>query len=62
MSSGSSRADNSVEPTRSQNITVSCRRSAAGLVRGVLKLSVSDRRLGIAQLCDRVQQLLAMPE
>src|SRR5271157_1326950 len=30
MSSGSSRADIAVEPTRSQNITVSCRRSAAG--------------------------------
>ena len=29
MSSGSSRADIAVEPTRSQNITVSCRRSAA---------------------------------
>ena len=28
-SSGSSRADRGVEPTRSQNITVSCRRSAA---------------------------------
>src|SRR5262249_34238270 len=28
-SSGSSRADNAVEPTRSQNITVSCRRSAS---------------------------------
>ena len=27
-SSGSSRADNAVEPTKSQNITVSCRRSA----------------------------------
>ena len=29
MSSGSSRADIAVEPTRSQNMTVSCRRSAA---------------------------------
>ena len=29
MSSGSSRADIAVEPTRSQNITVSWRRSAA---------------------------------
>src|SRR5918998_3324182 len=28
MSSGSRRAESSVEPTRSQNITVSCRRSA----------------------------------
>src|SRR5690348_9255685 len=27
-SSGSSRADSAVEPTRSQNITVTCRRSA----------------------------------
>ena len=30
MSSGSSRADSAVEPTRSQNMTVSWRRSAAG--------------------------------
>jgi hypothetical protein len=28
MSSGSSRADIAVEPTRSQNMTASCRRSA----------------------------------
>ena len=55
MSSGSSRADNSVEPTRSQNITVSCRRSAAGLVRGVAETVGLDRWLGVAQLCDRVQ-------
>ena len=36
MSSGSSRADSAVEPTRSQNITVSWRRSAAsgGAARG----------------------------
>ena len=33
MSSGSSRADIAVEPTRSQNITVSCRRSAASVRR-----------------------------
>jgi hypothetical protein len=35
--SGSSRADSAVEPTKSQNITVSCRRSAAagGGVSGV---------------------------
>src|SRR6516164_5371332 len=31
-SSGSSRADIGVEPTRSQNITVSCRRSASAAV------------------------------
>jgi hypothetical protein len=28
-SSGSSRAESAVEPTRSQNITVNCRRSAS---------------------------------
>src|SRR5918911_396231 len=33
-SSGSVRAANAVEPTRSQNITVSCRRSADGLGAG----------------------------
>ena len=34
MSSGSSRADKAVEPTRSTNITVSCRRSASCRVLG----------------------------
>src|SRR6516164_9116216 len=34
-SSGSSRADSGVEPTRSQNITVSCRRSAPAGTAGV---------------------------
>jgi hypothetical protein len=33
-SSGSSRAESAVEPTRSQNITVSCRRSAPSARRG----------------------------
>src|ERR1700752_4361873 len=37
-SSGSSRADSAVEPTRSQNITASCRRSAAS-TRGVAGLA-----------------------
>src|SRR6516164_3037731 len=33
-SSGSIRAASAVEPTRSENITVTCRRSAASAVRG----------------------------
>src|SRR5271166_751617 len=35
MSSGSSRFERAVEPTRSQNITVNCRRSAASVDEGV---------------------------
>ena len=46
MSSGSSRADNAVEPTRSQNITVSWRRSAASVDEGV-----GDGPLGSATIC-----------
>jgi hypothetical protein len=37
ISSGSSLADSTVEPTRSQNITVKCRRSASGRSEGVLE-------------------------
>ena len=43
-SSGSSRADSSVEPTRSQNTTVSCRRSAE-----VADTSVAPTALAIAR-------------
>src|SRR5271166_5388298 len=35
MSSGSSRFERAVEPTRSQNITVNCRRSAASVDEGL---------------------------
>jgi len=48
MSSGSSRADRLVDPTRSQNITVICRRcasSAAGReAGGLVAAQPSDRR------------------
>ena len=55
-SSGSSRADRGVEPTRSQNITVTWRRSASGCTGE----SGASRR--VAGKCrDRVEQQSAMP-
>ena len=49
MSSGSSRADSAVEPTRSQNMTVSWRRSAesalAGAADGAFSASIADINL-----------------
>src|ERR1700757_2769958 len=47
-SSGSSRADSAVEPTRSQNITVSCRRSAAS-TRGVGATGAAAPPIGLPQ-------------
>ena len=64
-SSGSSRADSAVEPTRSQNITVSCRRSAVGAQaagssgRCPVTAAVGD---GGAERGDRVEQLAAMAD
>ena len=58
-SSGSSRAESAVEPTRSQNSTVSCRRSAA---RGAASSSRCASLSGRAELGDRAQELLAVTE
>ena len=55
MSSGSSRADIAVEPTRSQNITVSCRRSAASAV------GMRDRRGARMVTADRGRNRLEQP-
>ena len=52
ISSGSSRAASEVEPTRSQNIMVSCRRSATS--RGL------DRNLGGAADLERAPSALAI--
>ena len=64
MSSGSSRAASAVEPTRSQNSTVSCRRSAsrggAPEVPASPRPAVSVGRL--AQSGDRLEQLFAVAE
>jgi hypothetical protein len=61
-SSGSSRADSAVEPTRSQNITVSCRRSASAGV-GIARCG---RRRGGGHFGveggDAVEQPSAMPD
>ena len=65
-SSGSMRAESAVEPTRSENITVTWRRSAVSLGEA---LSMSERAsagaalLGVgAQRGDGVEQLAAVPE
>src|SRR6266478_5888421 len=42
MSSGSSRAESTVELTRSQNITVSCRRSADALANTMGEVGTAD--------------------
>ena len=59
-SSGSRRADSAVEPTRSQNITVTWRRSAASWE------VCRKRRIGcgyrVAQRGDGIEQLAAMPD
>ena len=67
-SSGSSRDESEVEPTRSQNITVSCRRSAS-IVGGEIGVGVAltagwaESRVGSApQGSDRGQQLAAMAD
>ena len=56
MSSGSSRAEIAVEPTRSQNITVNCRRSTASAV------GSRNRGRADAQSGDRLEQPLAMAQ
>src|SRR6516162_1213495 len=67
-SSGSMRAERAVEPTKSENITVTCRRSArsSGGMRGVLTGLLRQRRwlggrIG-AQGSDCMEQLHPMPE
>src|ERR1700722_10931216 len=67
ISSGSSAADNSVEPTRSTNITVSCRRSASVGRAAVKDLdwgtrSRLSRQGGLGQGGDRFQELAAVPD
>ena len=68
MSSGSSRAASSVEPTRSQNSTVSCRRSAsAGLGSGLRpRLEALGRRVRrrsrLGQGGNRFEELAPVPD
>ena len=65
-SSGSMRAESAVEPTRSENITVTWRRSASVFSRPVdCRKSVGWRRFRArvsAQGSNGVEQLTAMPE
>ena len=61
MSSGSSRADIAVEPTRSQNITVSWRRSAASGFGAGRGRPILDR-LDHDELPDRAQHFPAVAE
>src|SRR5215510_12335256 len=56
-SSGSSCVDSAVEPTKSQNITVSCRRSASGAVAGGL---TGIGRLTASDVCPEVSALLRL--
>src|SRR5262245_19082021 len=51
-SSGSSCSDSAVEPTRSQNITVSCRRSASGTAHSLLRAASNPDCVGWL-FCDR---------
>src|SRR5271166_4916846 len=66
ISSGSSRFERAVEPTRSQNITVNCRRSAAsvdeGSRRAARRLRRLRRLLRRTNTCDRLEQALAIPQ
>src|SRR5215831_17369582 len=66
MSSGSRRAESAVEPTRSQNMTVSWRRSAhamcssnRGAAAAVLELPIVDG-LATARLCPHSEQNFAL--
>ena len=64
-SSGSSRAESAVEPTRSQNITVSWRRSAVSSGRGAAGAAAATADAGALSLNgfeigNRAQQLAAM--
>ena len=65
-SSGSIRAESAVEPTRSENITVTWRRSAVSLAALRLAGGASDRRRRCARFSaqsgDGVEQLTAMPD
>jgi hypothetical protein len=60
MSSGSSRTDSAVEPTRSENITVSWRRSAASATGGI-GVAAAGAPLRDQQAPRRLQQALAVP-
>ena len=60
-SSGSMRAESAVEPTRSENITVTWRRSAASWDAGSAAVA-HGRRRGRAKFADRAQQLPAITE
>ena len=56
-------AESAVEPTRSENITVTCRRSAASAARGVAGgAAATAARGGAFELGNRTQELSAMPE
>ena len=63
MSSGSSRAASSVEPTRSTNITVSCRRSASrgGAGRWPASLVLPSRSAGSRRAAIALSSLLRWP-
>ena len=61
MSSGSSRADSAVEPTRSQNMTVSWRRSAASERGGGVGGARRPRQRGVQRL-DRGHHLAPMAD
>ena len=60
-SSGSMRAESAVEPTKSENITVTWRRSAASCAFGFNR-RLRRHRKGTGKLRNRFQQLLAMAE
>ena len=63
ISSGSSRADIAVEPARSQNITVSWRRSAASVDEGVGgRTSWLSHHLRRTKTCDRFEEPFAIPQ
>ena len=61
-SSGSIRAESAVEPTRSENITVTWRRSAMFGVFGSINAGCGDTGTALASSAIASQQLLAMAE
>ena len=61
-SSGSMRADSAVEPTKSENITVTWRRSAVSWGFGSVDLGCNEVSSGTCKLGDCRQHLPPMPE